>query len=111
MVNSEFVKDLTRRITKESLNQELPPGSTSRRYEPEGGLKRHNERIHRESKYTDDNKNLPFSFRKPLKPKGNSTYVRCDNCGHIISATTATVGIICNECKKFSSVTEVELDG
>jgi len=111
MVNSNFVNDLKKGIKKEPLNQVLSPGVTGRRYEPANGTTKHNERIHRESKYADAHKNLPFSFSKPPKPRGVSTYVKCDNCGHITVATSVTVGIVCNECKKFSTVTEVEFDG
>ena len=107
MVNKEFIKDLTKGIKNTELKQELTPGSTSRRYEPESGLRKHNERIHRESKRSDNYQNLPFTFRKPQKPKGRSNYIRCDNCGHITSGTTITVGIVCNECNKFSTVTEI----
>ena len=32
----------------------------------------------------------------------------CDNCDYLTSGTTATAGIICPECKEFSTVTEVE---
>lgn len=107
----QFKRDISKGLAKEPLNQVLTPGATPRRYEPECGVQKHNERIHRESKYADSHKNLPFSFRKPPKPKGRSTYVKCDNCGHITTGTTATVGIICVECNKFSTVTEVEFDG
>ena len=110
MVNENFKKDLNKYLKSKPLNQELPPGA-GRRYEPEMGVGKHNARIHKESKYADTYKNLPFSFRKPPKPKGGVAYVKCDNCGYITSATTATVGIICNECKKFSTVSEVNLDG
>lgn len=106
-MNKEFIKDVQKAVKNTPLNQKLTPGSTPRRYEPVGGLKKHNERIHRESKQADDWKNLPFTFRKPPKPRGRSTYVKCDNCGYITSGTTATVGIVCPECKKFSSVSEV----
>ena len=109
-MNEQFVKDVAKGVESTPLNQVLSPGSTSRRYEPNGGTKRHNERIHRESKYADDHKNLPFTFSKPYKPKGVTTYVKCDNCGHVVSATSVTVGMICKECNKFSSVTEVEID-
>lgn len=85
---------------------ELRPGATPRRWEPEGGVQKHNERIHRESKLS-DNKNLPFSFRKPPKPIGRTALLVCDNCGAYVSGTKATVGVICRECKKFSTVSEV----
>jgi hypothetical protein len=105
-MNKEFIKDVAKYVKHKPLNQELSPGSTGRRYEPVGGLKRHRDKIHRESKMA-DHKNLDFTFRKPPKPKGRSAYVKCNNCGYITGATTATVGMICPECKKFSSVTEV----
>ena len=106
MANSELVKDITKDIKNTTIRQELPPG-TPRRYEPDMGVGKHNKRIHKESRYTDTYKNMPFSFRKPPKPIGKSVAVKCDNCGDIKYGTTATVGIICNACGKFSSVTEV----
>jgi ribosomal protein S27E len=110
MVNSEFIKDVKKGLEKNKINQVLDPGVTPRRYEPNGGISRHNNRIHKESKYADEYKNLPFSFRKPPKAKGRPTYVKCDNCGHITSGSSVTVGIICKECNTFSTVTEVVLD-
>lgn len=86
---------------------ELRPGATPRRWEPECGITKYNERIHRESKFADDNKNLPFSFRKPPKPISRNALLVCDNCGAYVSGTKATVGVICRECHKFSTVSEV----
>jgi len=109
-MNQQFIKDLQKGVAQSpSVNQILDPGSP-RRYEPSSGLKRHNERIHKESKMADNYKNLPFSFRKPIKPKGRSAYLKCNNCGHVTVGSTATVGIICNNCNKFSTVTEVDFD-
>lgn len=88
---------------------ELSPGSTPRRWEPEGGLKKHRERIQRESKFADENKNLPFTFSKPKRPKRQS-FFECENCGRVISAPVNTVGVICNGCKQFTKVKEVERD-
>lgn len=105
-MNEQFIRDVKKGL--KPLNQELTPGATPRRYDPAGGLKRHRERIHRESKQADDWKNLPFTFSKPSKPKGRHAYVQCDNCGYITSGSSATVGMICPECHKFSSVTEVD---
>jgi len=110
MVNSVFKRDLAKGIRNAQINKELEPGVTPRRYEPVSGLKKHNERIHRESKLMDGN-NLPFTFRKPPKPIGSTAYIQCDNCGHITVGTTATVGVICVECRTFSSVSEVTFDG
>ena len=110
-MNNEFVKDLKKGVAQSpSLNQILDPG-TPRRYEPSSGIKKHRERIHKESRVADEYKNLPFKFRKPPKPKGSMAYLKCNNCGHVTIATTVTVGIICNNCKKFSTVTEVDLNG
>ena len=105
-MNTQFTNDLQKKMASPSYDQELPVG-TARRYEPTLGVRKHNERIHRESKNADDYKNLQFNFKKPPKARGLSTYVKCDNCGNITHATSITVGIICKKCKNFSSVTEV----
>ena len=94
-------------LAKNKLNQELSPGQ-GRRVEPEGGVEKHNKRIHKESKFARENKNLPFSFRKPPKPLGASIVLKCENCGTYINGTTATVGVVCKGCGKFSKVIEVE---
>jgi len=86
---------------------ELRPGAMPRRFEPEIGVGKLNEKIHKESKFADTHKNLPFSFRKPLKAKGRSAVVKCDNCGKLSHGNSTTVGIICSGCKKFSTVSEV----
>jgi len=103
--NSEFKRDLNRRMKNTSIG-ELSPGVTPRRYTPPGGEKQHRERIHRESKFADEHKNLPFSFSKPVKPKRHK-FVECDSCGSIFYVPVNTVGVVCRECKKFSSVSEV----
>ena len=107
-MNEQFKRDLQRHVKQTPLNQELPPGSP-RRYEPKGGINKHNARIHRESKIS-DSKNLDFNFRKASKPVGRPAAVECDNCGFVIGGTTATAGIICPECKEFSTVTEVSYE-
>lgn len=107
MVNSEFSKDVSRALKKESVGSELSPGSVGRRYEPEGGVRRHNERIHKESKFVDNWKNLPFNFSKPKK-NGKTSYVQCNNCGHVTVASINTVGKICSNCKSYSPVTHLE---
>lgn len=85
---------------------ELDPGMTKRRWDPEGGVRAHNERIHRESKFADEHKKLPFSFSKPSRHKKSKT-VKCGECGHVVSVPKNTIGMICNECKKYVSVEEV----
>jgi len=87
---------------------ELRPGATGRRWEPEEGVSKLNKRIHKESKFADDNKNLPFSFNKPLKSKVKSSFVKCDNCGNISMGTRYTIGIICRSCGEYSKVSEVK---
>lgn len=85
---------------------ELRPGATPRRWEPECGVKKLNDKIHKESKFADDHKNLPFSFRKPPKPIAKSSILVCDNCGAYVGGTVATVGIICRSCNQYSTVSE-----
>lgn len=82
---------------------ELSPGVTKRRWEPTGGLRKHRERIHRESKFADDNKNLPFEFSGISKQRKPAT-VECSFCGNVVRASVDTVGMICSRCKKFVSV-------
>ena len=81
----------------------LEPGLTKRRWEPEKGIRKHNERIHRESKLVDAHSNLPFTFSKPKKPKRHNV-VECKKCGHLASVPINTIGMICNECKKYVTV-------
>lgn len=109
-MNEQFIKDVKKVAQKTPIKQELPPGAP-RRYEPEIGVGKHNRRIHKESRYADTHKNLPFTFRKPQKPIGRNATVQCDSCGYIISGTTATVGMICPGCSKFSTVSEYNFDG
>ena len=108
-MNTNVKRALERQIKNTPLNQELSPGSVGRRYEPKGGVAKHNARIHEESRKA-DGKNLEFTFSKPYKPKGRSATLRCDSCGYLLSGTKVTVGVICPECKKFSTVSEVEND-
>jgi DNA-directed RNA polymerase subunit RPC12/RpoP len=85
---------------------ELSPGSTGRRWEPEGGVRKHNEKIHRESNYVDTYGNLPFTFSKPKK-SGRKAYMKCAKCGHIVHVSINTVGMVCKECNAYVSVEEV----
>lgn len=105
-MNKEFVKDFSKVVLNEDASSRLSPGS-GRRYDPASGVRKHNEKIHRESKFADNYKNLPFTFSKPKKPKAQ-IIVRCCNCGHITSVNKNTVGVICSECKIYSSVKEIK---
>jgi ribosomal protein S27AE len=108
-MNKELTKHIRKTLNNTNINAELTPGSVDRRYEPAGGVKAHNERIHRESSYVDKYKNLPFTFSKPKKAKPLTTKV-CANCGSPVSVTRHTVGIICSKCKKYSEVVEVSIE-
>ena len=90
-------------------SRELPPGEVERRYEPVGGLKKHNDRIHKESSYADSNLNLPFSFSKPKKI-GRREAKRCSNCGSLIYTSINTVGFICKSCGKYAKAERVDVD-
>lgn len=85
---------------------ELTPGATKRRWEPEEGVTKLNERIHKESKYLNDHKNLEFNFSKPKKASKRE-WKKCLKCGHVSYVPKNTVGIICSKCKQYSSVEEV----
>src|SRR3989339_1941819 len=98
-MNSEFIKALSKGIANANVGkQELSPGSTGRRYEPVGGITRHNKRIHDESKLMDTYGKLPFTFSKPKKD-GRHKLVKCTNCGVTKYVNKNTVGIICSNCK------------
>ena len=86
---------------------ELSPGTTKRRWEPEGGTKKHNERIHRESRYVDEHRNLPFSFSKPIKSKQQKT-VKCNGCAAYYIVNITTIGLVCSAWHKYCSVVEVK---
>lgn len=99
-------------FTRDFMNKDLgigplSPGTTPRRYEPEGGVKKHNERIHKESRYADEHKNLPFTFSKPWKPKRQKV-VKCSGCGSYYRLNINSVGVVCNSCHKYCSVVDVD---
>lgn len=106
MVNKEFTKDITKSLKKTSINTELPAGVTPRRYDPVEGVNNLNKRIHRESKWVDDNKKLPFSFSKPTK-SAKGCYKKCISCGDIKHVNINTVGIECKKCHQYSSLEEI----
>ena len=109
-MNNEFIKDLTKGIVNADVGkQELTPGATGRRYEPQGGVANHNARIQKESKQMDVYGNLPFTFSKPKKDSKNKL-VKCTNCGTIKYVNKNTVGVICSNCKTYAAVQEVDND-
>jgi len=108
MVNDAFVKDLTKALISDTSGKsELTPGSVGRRYEPAGGIKSHNDRIHRESKIS-NNKELPFTFSKPYKPTGRVSIKLCAECGHAASVKESTISMICSSCKQYVKVLTLE---
>ena len=102
-MNDTFVNDICKGVSDTKIGQLLDPGSTKRRWEPSCGIEKHNERIHRESKYADEYKNLPFKFSKPKKGY-RSDVLMCSNCGYVFVGNINTVGIVCRECNRYSSV-------
>lgn len=85
---------------------ELSPGATGRRWIPEGGERRHNEKIHRESKFADDHKNLPFELSRPPRQGKQVSYV-CVGCGYMLFARKNTVMVACPDCKKATKVVRI----
>jgi len=111
MFNETFKKDLNKFVAKTTVSSELAPGAP-RRYEPEGGVAKHNARIHKESSFVDKHKNLPFSFSKPTFSGAKKTTIKlCANCDAEVLVHTNAVGVICRSCGKYSSLKEVELNG
>jgi hypothetical protein len=111
MVNVDaIIKDTVKKVKSAPSDfGELSPGTTGRRYEPEGGVGKHNERIHRESRYVDEYKNLPFTFSKPKRAL-RAVYYKCPDCEYIHRGNINTYGLICPECHKFVILEEVETD-
>lgn len=108
MVNETFIKDLKKVFKNDTISTELSPGSP-RRYEPEKGVRKHNERIHSESRHADHYKNLPFTFSKVPQARG-SVVKFCSNCGSASYVHKNAVGIICNSCNKYASLLEEPLN-
>lgn len=112
MVNDAFKKDLSKAMEKTSINTELEPGATPRRYEPTEGSSNLNKRIHKESAQMDKYGNLPFTFSKPKSITGKrKKHKMCSNCGHVVYVSENSIGVICSSCKKYSAVQEILNDG
>ncbi len=86
---------------------ELSPGVTPRRYIPEGGLQKLRDKIHKESKFADDHKKLPFTFSKPTKPKRHDWF-SCVECARVVSAPKNTFMFACPTCKKATKVVKID---
>ena len=81
-------------------------GAGKRRWEPAGGLQKHNEKIRKESKQADQ-KNLPFTFSKPVRRTCHD-YFECDGCGSIMSLPRNTIMVVCSGCKELRKVTKLD---
>jgi len=88
------------------MGVELDPGTTDRRWIPDGGLQRHRDKIHKESKLTDDHMNLPFEFSKPRKG-GKRDWFECVECGRELFESVNTVMCACPVCKKATKVERI----
>jgi hypothetical protein len=86
---------------------ELSPGSIPRRWVPDGGEQKLRNKIHKESKFADSYKNLPFSFSKP-RCLGKQVLFKCLECGHAFFASKNTVMCVCSICKKVAKVERVD---
>jgi len=86
---------------------ELSPGSTPRRWLPDGGERKLRERIHRESALTDKYKDLPFKFSKPTHNKPSNIF-KCSECDYLFFAPKNTILVICSNCKKLTKAEKIE---
>jgi len=68
------------------------------------GSRKYRERIHRESRYADTYKNLPYTFSKPVKEKSHNVCVECSECGKSLFITEDTVIVICGSCKHLTRI-------
>ena len=82
---------------------ELSPGSVSRRWLPKGGERAYRDKVHREGKFADEHKNLPFELSKPSRRVGHGWFA-CAECGRVLLASKNTVMCVCLDCKKLTKV-------
>lgn len=81
-------------------------GSGTRRWIPEGGIQKHNERIRKESKHADQ-KNLPFTFSRPPRRTCHD-YFECVGCGNIMSLPRNSIMVVCSGCKELRKVIKLD---
>ena len=71
----------------------------------EMGIAKYKNRIHKESKIADDQKNLPYKFSRPPRAgKPRNVYFECVACGHESAVTEDTILVICGGCKHLNRV-------
>jgi len=59
------------------------------------GSKAYREQIHRDSKFADDHKNLPYTFSKPKKYKNPTGVEDCPSCGNASPIWPNTIMVAC----------------
>jgi hypothetical protein len=64
------------------------------------------EKIHKESKFSDEFKKLPFKFSKPRFPKFDPWEYECPKCKHSFTLGRHTRMIICGACKHLFEIEE-----
>jgi hypothetical protein len=64
------------------------------------GTKEYRKKIHKDSKFADDYKNLPYKFSKPKKDKARNICFTCVECGNEMFITEDTLLVICSICNK-----------
>lgn len=72
------------------------------------GSKKYKEWINKDSSKIDKYSNLPFTFSKPPKRTKHreDIYHVCGHCRHVTMVNKYTAGLVCPDCKRYSSVTE-----
>lgn len=70
----------------------------------EMGPKKYKERIHRDSKFADGHKNLPFKFSKPKKSKPTNVRIECSKCGRDLFVTDESILVVCGSCKELTRI-------
>jgi hypothetical protein len=70
------------------------------------GKRKYRERIHKDAKFSSDNKNLPYSFSKPKKEKATNRHFECSVCQEDLFGTEDTYLIICSKCGHVNKVRE-----
>jgi len=78
---------------------------TDRRWIPEGGIQKHRDKIHKESKVA-DTKNLPYTLSRPPIRK-SFEYFECEECGRQFDASKNTIMVACPDCKKLTKARKV----
>ncbi len=72
--------------------------------------KGHKEKIHRDSKFADNNKDLPFTFSKSKKSKPNRDVYQCSKCERVIPMDASRTHAIVCRCNNFIVVEEVMIN-